>query len=68
MKEKLLEVLDEKAQARDLTAMKTNSILKQGGFKITGFVVTDVAGGVAIIDKSAVRWMTKDHLWEMMHG
>lgn len=60
-------VLGESAPARDLTAAKTADCLKRDGSQITGFVVTDPAGGVGIIDQSAVRWLKSKELWWLMH-
>ena len=63
----LEDVLGPTAPARDLTASKTAMIIDRDGSQITGFVLTQPSGGVGIVDKSAVRWLTKDDLWWLMH-
>jgi hypothetical protein len=64
----LLSILGENAQSKNLTAKKTNEIMQRDKSVITGFVVTDASGNVAIVDKSAVRWMSKDQLWQFFHS
>lgn len=66
-KENLLTVLGEMAPSADLTALKTVFCIKRDESQITGFVVTDPWGSIGIIDKSAVRWLTKDEFWKLMH-
>ena len=63
----LLAALGEDAPARDLTASKAADCSNRDGSQITGFVVTDQWGGIGIIDKSAVRWLTKREMWWLMH-
>jgi hypothetical protein len=63
----LFAVLGDNAPARDLTASKTADCIKRDGSQITGFVVTDQWGGIGIIDKSAVRWLTNKEMWWLMH-
>jgi hypothetical protein len=63
----LFGILGEAAPARRLTAYKTDFILRRDGSQITGFVVTDKYGGIGIIDKSAVRWLTGKEMWWLMH-
>lgn len=63
----LLAVMGVKAPAKQLTALKTGSVMARDGSSITGFVITDKNGHVAIIDKSACRWLTKEELWWLMH-
>lgn len=55
------------APAKALTADKTRTIIKRDGSQITGFVVTGKYGNICIIDKSAVRWLSKDEHWWLMH-
>lgn len=63
----LFAVLGDNAPARNLTASKTADCIKRDGSQITGFVVTDQWGGIGIIDKSAVRWLTNKEMWWLMH-
>jgi hypothetical protein len=63
----LFAVLGDGAPSRDLTASKTADCIKRDGSQITGFVVTDKWGGIGIIDKSAVRWLTDKEWWWLMH-
>jgi len=66
-KDDLLEVLQD-APAADLTALKTASIIKHGGYRITGFVVRHPEWeNRGIIEMSACRWLTKDEMWWLMH-
>ena len=63
----LFAVLGDGAPSRDLTSSKTADCIKRDGSLITGFVVTDKWGGIGIIDKSAVRWLTNKEWWWLMH-
>lgn len=63
----LLTVLHPEAGARHLTARKTAHLLNTQGFKLTGFVFRDEHGQVGICECSAVRWMTREQAWELMH-
>lgn len=55
-------------QWHPLTESKTQFICQRDGMTVSGFVVTSAATGeCAIIDKSAVRWLSKDELWWLMH-
>ena len=63
----LFAVLGDNAPARNLTASKTADCIKRDGSQVTGFVVTDQWGGIGIIDKSAVRWLTNKEMWWLMH-
>ncbi len=56
------------AQAADLTAMKTASIMSRQGYKITGFVVCHPETHErCIVEKSACRWLTNEEMWWLMH-
>lgn len=55
------------APAAELTIEKVKQCIKRDGSKITGYVLTDKHGDVAIIDKSAVRWLGQSELWWLMH-
>lgn len=66
-KNQLLLVLDDTAVARQLTASKTDSILNQQGFKLTGFVFRNEHGQIGICECSAVRWFSKEQFWDLMH-
>ena len=61
----LLSILGENAQSKNLTAKKTNEIMQRDKSVITGFVVTDAYGNVGIIDKSVVRWISKEQ-WSQL--
>lgn len=63
----LLAALGEQAQARVLTATKTECCIKRDGSEVTGFVVTDKRGQIGVIDKSACRWLTFPEWWWVMH-
>lgn len=63
----LLAVMGVNAPAKQLTAHKTEWVMARDKSSITGFVITDKDGRVAIIDKSACRWLTKEELWWLMH-
>ena len=61
----LLSILGENAQSKNLTAKKTNEIMQRDKSVITGFVVTDVYGNIGIVDKSVVRWISKEQ-WSQL--
>ena len=61
---KLLEALGDPSDR--LTAGKTAFILGRDGSKITGYVVTDKNGGAGIVNCSAVRWLDKKGMWDLM--
>jgi len=42
-------------------------MVDEGGYQVTGFVITNHLGGIGIVDKSAVRWLTGDEMWWLMH-
>jgi hypothetical protein len=66
----LLAVLGD-AQSANLTAQKAASIEKRGGlagpYKITGFVLANSGGDRCIVEMSAVRWLSMDEMWWLMH-
>lgn len=50
-----------------LTERKTNSILEKG-YKLTGYVLQkEETGERAIIEQSAVRWLNKATMFDLMH-
>ncbi|MBN3757167.1 hypothetical protein G3N95_29790 [Paraburkholderia sp. Tr-20389] len=49
-----------------LTDMKANDIVKRDGYKWTG-VVLEKDGARCIVELSAVRWLTNDEMWNVMH-
>jgi hypothetical protein len=53
------------APNRELTLQKVESIM-QRGYQITGFMLLSEHGH-GIVDMSAVRWLTKDEWWKIMH-
>lgn len=61
----LLSILGENAQSKNLTAKKTNEIMQRDKSVITGFVVTDSYGNIGIVDKSVVRWISKEQ-WSQL--
>jgi len=65
MKEKIQSFLGEIPTA-SVTALKTSYILGKN-MKITGFVLTGENGEVSIVDKNAVRWLTRKEMWKLMH-
>jgi len=51
-----------------LTHRKAKGIIKDRGYNVTGFVLTEnVAENKCIVDMSAVRWLTGKEFFEMMH-
>jgi len=67
MQSKLLTVLGENAPSKILTAHKTEFVAQRDNGVVTGFVITNPNGDIAIIDKSAVRWLSKDEWWGLFH-
>ena len=51
-----------------LTIKKTLEIMERDQSFVTGFIVTSKDGDIAIVNNSAVRWMSKENLWNLMHG
>jgi hypothetical protein len=50
-----------------LTAEKASHICARDGYKVTGVVLHKDDGSCCIVDLSAVRWLTKDDMWSIMH-
>lgn len=50
-----------------LTFEKIRHIIHRDGFFITGFVLTRENGEKCIVDMSAVRWLSKDEFFNLMH-
>ena len=65
-KQELLHVLGG-APASDLTASKTIHCIGRDNSEITGFVLTEPNGRIGIVDKSAVRWLSSQEMWSLMH-
>jgi hypothetical protein len=67
-KELLLTVLSETAAGRLITAEKAAWIVGANHSGITGLVISDPEGNVGIVDKAAVRWLSKEEMRRLMHG
>lgn len=50
-----------------LTARKANDVQSTHGYHYSGYVLTNDNGNVAIVDKGAVRWLSKDQFWNLLH-
>ncbi len=50
-----------------LTADKTAFCELNNGYEISGFVLKDKEGRRGIIEGGAVRWLSKDEMWKLMH-
>jgi len=51
-----------------LTNRKTDSIVKDRDYHITGYVLTSKSGKEScVVDRAAVRWLTSVEWWELMH-
>jgi hypothetical protein len=55
------------SQVIPLTHSKTKHIIARDSFSVTGFVLTKETGEKCIVDMSAVRWMSRDEFFKMMH-
>ena len=56
------------AFAADLTVEKTAVVMNRDQYHITGFVLCHpVSGARCIVEMSAVRWLTKEESWWLMH-
>ena len=68
--EQLQGIMGEAPGARQ-TAAKTLSLVKrgtiQGGYSITGFVLSTKAGDRCIIEMGASRWLSDAEMWWFMH-
>lgn len=63
----LLAVLGDAPAAR-LTAEKSETVQKRDGYRITGFVLHHPETGErCIVEMSAVRWLSKEESWWLMH-
>jgi hypothetical protein len=49
-----------------LTDLKANELISRMGYKVSG-VVLEKNGHRGIIEFSAVRWLTKEEMWDLMH-
>lgn len=56
--------------AENLTNRKAKNIAEDYDYQITGYVMTNKRGSKAIVDQSAVRWLTKEQFHMVMnpHG
>ena len=51
-----------------LTNRKTESIIADRNYQITGYVLTSKSGKEScVVDRCAVRWLTSAEWWELMH-
>lgn len=50
-----------------LTEEKAAHIMQRDGYEVTGYVLAQPDGRRCIVEKSAVRWLNKDQMWEVMH-
>lgn len=50
-----------------LTDEKANHIIARDGFKLTGVVLSKPDGARCIVEMSAVRWLTNDEMWAILH-
>jgi len=50
-----------------LTREKTVHIMARDGFAVSGFVLSKAPDSVCVVDHSAVRWLTGDELFRVMH-
>lgn len=50
-----------------LTGRKAASICQDRRFKVSGVVLQNKVGERCIVELSAVRWMSKEDMWALMH-
>lgn len=50
-----------------LTDEKANHIIARDGFKMTGAVLCKPNGERCIVEMSAVRWLSNDEMWAILH-
>lgn len=58
--------IHEDSPARDLTILKTKSLISQG-MRISGFILLNPDYQIALVDRSAVRWLDKADWWYLFH-
>lgn len=60
--------IHEDSPARDLTILKTKSLISQG-MRISGFILLPENPDyqIALVDRSAVRWLDKANWWYLFH-
>ncbi|VVE78135.1 hypothetical protein [Pandoraea sputorum] len=51
-----------------LTNRKADDIAARDGYKFTGYVLTNDAGKKCVVNMSAVRWVSQNEFWLLMHG
>jgi hypothetical protein len=65
--EKLRDILGD-IQGANLTARKAVTIIERDGYKISGFTLVNTeTGDRAIVEMSAVRWISNKESWWLMH-
>lgn len=65
--EQLEAVIAEKGHPR-LTAGKAAVVAARDGWEVTGFVLScPRSGRRAIVERSAVRWLSAEEMWWIMH-
>jgi RNA polymerase subunit RPABC4/transcription elongation factor Spt4 len=60
------QVIPESVGAKRLTEMKAKNIIDRDGFAVCGYVM-DADGKVCIVHHSAVRWLSSDEMFRVMH-
>jgi len=50
-----------------LTLMKSADICASHGFEVSGFVLCHPDGRRCLVEKSAVRWLSNEEMWDLMH-
>lgn len=50
-----------------LTEDKAAHIMRRDGYTVTGYVLALEDGHRCVVEKSAVRWLSKDEMWNVMH-
>lgn len=51
-----------------LTALKAAQIRNTGDYKISGVILRNDRGDSCHVEFSAVRWLNRDQMWNLMHS
>ena len=62
LKERICNLTDDR-----LTADKAAHICERDGYRPTGVVLQNENGERCIVELGAVRWISKDEMWKLMH-
>ena len=51
-----------------LCELKTQDIIERDSYKHVGYILHREHRGFCLVNGAAVRWLTDDECWQLMHG